>query len=133
MIFHFQLWLYEQTTRYDGFTRGYLSGDQTSNRALQGSTCKVLLAQKATLGILMEKVGEYEWPETVKTAIRENSMDHETIRRILVSTLLTESENIMFYHSHAVNNKHDLAGLIVQLTKHGELGGPNQQSATGNL
>ena len=71
--------------RYDGSAHDYLTGDQTSNRQLQGITCKVLLAQKAALGLLIEKLADYEWPEVVKTAIRENSMDHDTLRKILVS------------------------------------------------
>lgn len=35
----------------------------------------------------MEKLVDFEWPEAVKTAIRENSQDHGVFRKILVSVV----------------------------------------------
>ena len=76
-----------ECARYDGVKSGYLTTptDITSCRSLQGLTCKILLAQKTCLDLLMEKMETdfTDWPAGCRKSIRDHSANHRALRETL--------------------------------------------------
>ena len=72
--------------RHDGYKHAYLGKDAVSNRSLQGLTCRVLLAQKTCLELLLNFMDTEcsEWPVQIRNAIRHFGACHMSVRESLV-------------------------------------------------